>query len=83
MTNDELDRSLRQLRLGGMADALSDRSKPAPTAWDRWISSVYWFTTSCSDAATGLSNGASRPPAFAISEPSMLLTGRSIRSIEP
>jgi DNA replication protein DnaC len=29
MTNDELDRSLRQLRLGGMADALSIRSQQA------------------------------------------------------
>ena len=29
MTNDELDRSLRQLRLGGMADAVSVRSQQA------------------------------------------------------
>ncbi len=29
MTTDELDRSLRQLRLGGMADAVSVRSQQA------------------------------------------------------
>jgi hypothetical protein len=29
MTTDELDRSLRQLRMGGMADALSLRSQQA------------------------------------------------------
>ena len=54
MTNDELDRSLRQLRLGGMADRFrSDRNKPAPRAWDRWTSSAYSCTTSCNAAATG------------------------------
>jgi|GEM_PF-3958217 len=31
MTTEELDRSLRQLRLGGMADALSIRSQQART----------------------------------------------------
>jgi hypothetical protein len=29
MTNDELDRSLRQLRMGGMADALAVRAQQA------------------------------------------------------
>ena len=82
MTNDELDRSLRQLRLGGMADALSIRSQQARArASDQSTLSACSCTTSCSDAATASSSGASKRLDFVTNERSTRLTGSSTRSI--
>ena len=65
MTNDELDRSLRQLRLGGMADTLSVRSQQARAESSaRWTLSACSSTMNCNAGATGSSSGESRPPDF-------------------
>ena len=63
MTTDELDRSLRQLRLErhGRRRFPYGRNKHELRASGRSISSACSSMTSCSDDATGSSNAASRP----------------------
>ena len=57
MTNDELDRSLRQLRLGGMADAVSLRSQQARAESLGPLDFIgLLVTTSCNAAATASSS---------------------------
>ena len=82
MTNDELDRSLRQLRLGGMADAVSVRAQQARA---ENLGPLDFISLLVHDELQRrrdrLMADASRPPDFATKEPSIPSTGSSTRSI--
>ena len=83
MTTDELDRSLRQLRLGGMADAVSVRSQQARA---ENLGPLDFISLLVHDELQRrrdrLIARRAKPPAFATKEPSIHLTGNSTRSTE-
>ena len=82
MTNDELDRSLRQLRLGGMADAVSVRSQQARA---ENLGPLDFISLLVHDELQRrrdrLIGRRVKPPDFATKKPSIRSTGSSTRSI--